>query len=477
MDRTTRKTKIIATIGPASSSAEMLERLIKSGVDVFRLNFSHGTRQEKGEIIETVRKLSLRLERPIGILADLQGPKIRTGKMEGGGVLLEQGEKVIITTDNLLGRSGVIPTTYVDLPKDVKPGAQILLDDGLLQLKVISVSVREVTCEVVVGGLLKDNKGINLPGVSVSAPSLTEKDREDLEFCLEAGIDFIALSFVRTSADVEQLKRIIQERGSSVPVVAKIEKPEALANLESIIAASDVIMVARGDLGVEMLPERVPVIQKKIIRLCNEAGKPVITATQMLESMIGNPRPTRAETSDVANAILDGTDSVMLSGETASGKYPVEAVTTMVKVARDVEQSELILKTPAHRAANHVDIAEAVAEAACRAATILEAKAIVAFTQTGGTAALISKFRPQLPIIAISPLLEIQRRLSLFWGVHSWYVETVSSTDQQIAAMEKALLAMGFQRGDVVVITMGTPIATKGSTNMIKVHKLGTGGM
>jgi pyruvate kinase len=323
--------------------------------------------------------------------------------------------------------------------------------------------------------MLKDLKGINLPGVDVSTPSLTRKDREDLEFCLGTDIDFIALSFVRKSDDVEDLKRIIFEHNQNIPIIAKIEKPEALRNFKTILKAADGIMVARGDLGVEINAERVPLIQKKIISACNAAGKPVITATQMLESMISHSRPTRAETSDVANAILDGTDAVMLSVETASGQFPVEAVKTIVHVARDIERAER-LRLPEERGTHSNNIAEAVAEAACHAATTLKAKAIVVFTQSGSTAALIAKFRPHLPIIAFTPKHEIRQKLALYWGVRTWMVGSMEEPGQQIEVVEKTLLAEGFKKGDVVVITMGAPLEARGSTNLMRVHKLGTGG-
>jgi pyruvate kinase len=347
------------------------------------------------------------------------------------------------------------------------------MDDGLIELKVQSVAGNTVHCTVVEGGILKDLKGINLPGVEVSSPSLTDKDRGDLEFCLEAGVDFIALSFVRRSEDVDELKRVIYEHGLNTPVIAKIEKPEALRNFKAILRSADAVMVARGDLGVEIAAEKVPLIQKKIIRACNEAGKPVITATQMLESMISHPRPTRAETSDVANAILDGTDAVMLSGETASGQFPVEAVRTMVKVAIDLERSGL--RQPAVPGESSGNVSEAVAEAACRAAATLKARAIVVFTQSGSTARLIAKFRPPLPIIAFTPFPEIQRRLALSWGVQTLPVGSAGSPDRQIAVVEQTLLAAGFRKGDLVVITMGVPVEARGSTNQMKVHKLGTG--
>jgi len=337
----------------------------------------------------------------------------------------------------------------------------------------VAIDGERVRCTVVTGGVLKNNKGINLPGVNVSAPSLTEKDLIDLEFALEADVDFVALSFVRTAEDVEQIKRIIYLRGKNTPVVAKIEKPEALQNFKKILQATDAVMVARGDLGVEIEAEKVPVFQKKIIQACNEAGKPVITATQMLESMVRNPRPTRAETSDVANAIVDGTDAVMLSAETASGDYPVEAVETMVRIARDVESADFW--STVDRSASTPSIAQAVAESACRAATSLGAKTIAVFTQSGSTAALISRFRPHIPIIAYTASPEIQRRLSIYWGVSATGIGIMADMHQQIMAVERNMLAAGYRKGDIIVIIMGLPVEARGSTNLMKVHKLGTG--
>lgn len=475
MPRTERKTKIVATIGPVSSSKKMLHDLIVAGVDVIRLNFSHGENSEKRELIARIREVSSRLGREVGILADLQGPKIRTGKMHDNAMPLQKGDEVVITTAEMLGANGIIPTIYKELPHDVRPGSRILLDDGLLEFKVLAIEGDDVRCSVVTGGILKNNKGINLPGVQVSAPSLTEKDRVDLDFCLENDIDFIALSFVRTAEDVEELKRIISAAGKQIPVVAKIEKPEALKNFDKILKVSDAIMVARGDLGVEIQPEKVPIHQKKIIEACNRAGKPVITATQMLDSMIKNPRPTRAETSDVANAIIDGTDAVMLSAETASGDYPLEAVETMVKVALDVEQTGFMRQVAPHEDIRG-SISMAVAESACRSAATLHARGIVVFTRSGSTAALISRFRPTIPIIAFTNSASIRRRLTLCWGIRSIEVGIMEHTDQQIFEVEKKLLASGFKREDLVVITMGIPIETRGSTNLMKVHKLGTYG-
>jgi pyruvate kinase len=473
MSRSTRKTKIVATVGPVSSSPEMIQKLMKAGVDIFRLNFSHGENSQKLELIRVIRQVSEKLGHQAGILGDLQGPKIRTGKMAGDGMLLTKGQEVVITTDDVLGGEGIIPTIYRSLPHDVHPGSRILLDDGLLELKVVALEGELVRCLVVTGGLLKNNKGINLPGVNVSAPCLTEKDLLDLDFALEAGVDFIALSFVRTAEDIEQIKQLIAARGKDTPVVAKIEKPEALRNFKKILEATDAVMVARGDLGVEIEPEKVPIYQKKIIQACNRAGKPVITATQMLDSMIRNPRPTRAETSDVANAIIDGTDAIMLSAETASGDYPIESVETMVRIAKDVESADL------HVVVGHLNAvtttAQAVAESSCRTAATLKAKAIVVFTRSGSTASLIAAFRPSTPIIAFTASPEIRRRLSIFWGVQCTEVGIMEHTDQQIFEVEKKLLATGFRNGDLIVITMGI-LETRGSTNLMKVHKLGTHG-
>ncbi len=475
MHKERRRTKIVATVGPACSSIDMLDRLIHAGVDLFRLNFSHGSIEDKQNLITLIRRSSHEIGREVGILADLQGPKIRTGRMAGEGMLLTKGQEVVITTSDVLGDNGRIPTVYTELPRDARPGAKILLDDGLLELKVLSICGDDVRCVVINGGLLKNNKGINLPGVKVSAPSLTDKDLQDLIFCLNQDVDYIALSFVRTADDVEQIKRIIYGAGKAIPVVAKIEKPEALRNFNKILQVTDAVMVARGDLGVEIQAEKVPLIQKKIIQACNQAGKPVITATQMLESMIVNPRPTRAETSDVANAIIDGTDAVMLSGETASGAHPVAAVETMVRIALDVESAPRSGVYATKTTFITPSIAQAVGEAACRAAISLKAKAIAVFTQSGSSATLISRFRPPIPIIAFTSTPIIQRKLALYWGVKAQSIQPLESMDQQVSLAEQALLAAGLRRGDIVVIIMGAPVEARGSTNLIKVHKLGAG--
>jgi len=474
-----RRTKIVATVGPASADRAMLFELMEAGADVLRLNFSHGRHDELAGIVATIRELSRQRRRAVAILGDLQGPKIRTGRMAGGQMLLTAGATVIITTADRFGADGIIPTIYRDLPRDVRPGDRILMDDGLLELTVETVTGEEVHCRVVVGGILKDRKGINLPGVAVSAPALTTKDLDDLAFCISQQLDFVALSFVRSAADVVSLKEILHRDKSELKVIAKIEKPEAVDNFEDILAVSDGIMVARGDLGVELNPERVPLIQKRIIRLCNRAGKPVITATQMLESMIGSPRPTRAETSDVANAILDGTDAIMLSAETASGRYPCEAVTMMVRIAHDVEADPLLREQMFHPLSidrGYRSLPEAIGQAACHVAAAVGAAAILAFTQTGSTAALVAKYRPPMPVYAVTPSQQVRRRMALCAGVRSIRVDIQGDTEAQIRSVEAAVLAAGvLRKGDVVVITMGSPVSDPGTTNLLKIHRLGTG--
>jgi len=474
-----RRTKIVATLGPASSSEELLNALMDGGADIFRLNFSHGDQQDKAELIRRIRDISTRRRQAVAILGDLQGPKIRTGLMQSDGVKLQPGAEVTITTRDVRGTETLIPTTYQQLPGDVRPGDHILLDDGLMELEVVAIDGADVRCRVVVGGLLKDRKGINLPGVAVSVPALTEKDRRDLEFCIREGVDWVALSFVRSAADILELKDLIFQHKSDIRVVAKIEKPQAVADFDAILEATDGVMVARGDLGVEMRPEKVPLIQKMIIRKCNAAGKPVITATQMLESMIEHPRPTRAEVSDVANAILDGTDAVMLSAETASGKYPVEAVKLMARVALDVESDPDLKEKVFHpipEARGYRRLPEAISQAACRVAENVDAKAILAFTQTGTSAALVCKYRPPMPIFAVTPSQAVRRRLVLYAGVRSLRVDIEGDTEAQIRSVEAAVLEAGvLQRGDIVVITMGSPVSAPGTTNLMKVHRLGTG--
>jgi pyruvate kinase len=473
-----RRNKIVATVGPASCSNEMLLALMEAGADVFRLNFSHGQHDALTETVALIRQISRNRKRAVAILGDLQGPKIRTGMMRGDVMTLSGGESVVITTADVLGGDGVIPTTYSALPQDVSCGNRILLDDGLLELQVEKISGEEVYCRVLVGGQLKNRKGMNLPGVAVSAPALTEKDLTDLDFCIDQELDYLALSFVRTATEVVQLKKLLVERGASIQVIAKIEKPEAVEAFAEILEASDGIMVARGDLGVEINSEKVPLIQKHIIRQCNLAGKPVITATQMLESMVNNPRPTRAETSDVANAILDGTDAVMLSAETASGDYPCEAVEMMVRVAVDVERDPQLKERFFHPLSEQSctsSLTEAIGQAACRVAKNVGAAAILAFTQTGSTAALVAKYRPPMPVYAVTPTLAVRRRMALYAGVRSIRVDIEGDTEAQIRSVDAAVLEAGvLNKGDIVVITMGSPLSESGTTNLLKVHQLGS---
>ena len=473
-----RRNKIVATVGPASCSKEMLLALMEAGADVFRLNFSHGQHDALTETVALIRQISRNRRRAVAILGDLQGPKIRTGMMRGDVLTLTSGDSVVITTADVLGENGVIPTTYSALPQDVSCGNRILLDDGLLELQVEKIVAEQVHCRVLVGGQLKNRKGMNLPGVAVSAPALTEKDLADLEFCIEQELDYLALSFVRTAAEVVDLKKLLMERGASIQVIAKIEKPEAVEAFTEILAAADGIMVARGDLGVEINSEKVPLIQKHIIRQCNLAGKPVITATQMLESMVNNPRPTRAETSDVANAILDGTDAVMLSAETASGDYPCEAVEMMVRVAVDVERDPQLKEQffhPLSEQSSTGGLTEAIGQAACSVAENVGASAILAFTQTGSTAALVAKYRPPMPVYAVTPTLAVRRRMALYAGVRSIRVDIEGDTEAQIRSVDAAVLEAGvLNKGDIVVITMGSPLSDPGTTNLLKVHQLGS---
>ena len=470
-----RKTKIVATIGPASSSPKIIDELLLAGANVFRLNFSHGTQEEHRAVISDIRGAALRLDLPVAILLDLRGPKIRTGLLEKGSIELKPGQMITITTEEIKGNERVISTTYKELPKDVKPGDRILIDDGLMEVKVKAVSGNNVDCEVVYGGILKESKGMNLPGVNVSAPSLSKKDMGDLDFGISQGVDYIALSFVRKSADVVELKNYLKKNGVDIPVIAKIEKPEALTNLEAILEESDGIMVARGDLGVELSPEEVPIAQKKMIAMANAAGKSVITATQMLESMITNPRPTRAEASDVANAVFDGTDALMLSGETAVGKYPVKAVEMMAKIAVEAEGPALKQQLVRRKKEMPSSFSQAVAFASYAAAGELHAKAVVVFSQTGSTAKLVSKLRPSTPIVAFTPLEETKRRLPLVWGVQPFCIECGGHTDEMICRGEAALLNNGLaELGDTIVVVSGTKVGMRGATNMMKIDKIGS---
>jgi pyruvate kinase len=439
-------------------------------MDVARLNFSHGEQTDHKKRIRLIRQEAARAGKQIAIIQDLQGPKIRVGVMQNDAVTLKRGDRVTLTTRNITGTADTIPITYSRLAKDLRAGETILLDDGRLELTVIKKEASALRCKVIRGGVLKSHKGINLPGTRLSLPSLSDKDKEDIIFGIKQGVDFVALSFVRSATDIERARRFIRTLGADTPIIAKIEKPEALQNLDEIISAADGVMVARGDLGVELSPEQVPLLQKRIISACNKAEKPVITATQMLESMIETPQPTRAEASDVANAILDGTDCVMLSGETAVGKYPVHAVEVMARIAVEVETS--LTPVPPDR---HISgVGESVAHAACRAAEEQRAEAIVAFTQSGTTALLVSKHRPTVPIISATPFEKIARKISLYWGVTPIILTTKRTTDDMIATVEHAMLKRKLVRPkDLIVITAGVPIGVAGSTNMMKIHRVG----
>jgi pyruvate kinase len=470
-----RHSKIVCTIGPASRSPRIIQRLLQAGMDVARLNFSHGSHEDHAQSISLLRAEAVKLQKPIAILADLQGPKIRTGLLAGGAsVQLRAGERFIITTAKVPGDAARVSTTFRALPKEVHRGNRILLSDGLIELRVEQVRGQEVICEIVNGGLLGQNKGINLPGVKLRVPALTSKDRQDLAFALKQGANYIAVSFVRSPEDVLAAKSLIQRAGKDTPVIAKLEKPEAIENLDQIIRVADGVMVARGDLGVEMSPEKVPVVQKTIINRARQFRRPVITATQMLESMTENPRPTRAEASDVANAIFDGSDAVMLSAETASGKYPVESVSMMARIIEEAEGSIDEFPRPAPQ--EKLKVAETVAELVCHASRELHMKVIAVFTHSGFTARLVSRYRPLVPIVAFSPEAETRRRMALIWGVLPRSIPDVHKIDGLAIVAEKRLLEEKLVRkGDVIGIVAGTPMGVRGSTNFMKFHVIGGG--
>jgi pyruvate kinase len=476
-----RRAKIICTIGPASCSREMMRLLLLNGMDVARFNFSHGGPEKQAANVAQLREISAELDRPVALLQDLQGPKIRTGPLSTPSVELVIGQHFVLTTRPVPGDNLEVSTTYSALPKDCKPGDTILLDDGLIALKVEKVSDTDVACLVTDGGTLKTNKGINLPGVAVSAPALSEKDRHDVAWGLANDFDYIALSFVRQADEVRELKQMAldyaaQHGGSSTQIIAKLEKPEAIDNLEEILQASDGVMVARGDLGVEMEPERVPMLQKHIIKTANAHNKIVITATQMLESMTTTQRPTRAEASDVANAVLDGTDALMLSGETASGAHPIASLQMMSRIIREIEDSTDDGWSGARRHERHqIDsFPLAICEAAAHAAAALGAQTIACFTESGGTARLLSKFRPPVPIIAFTTDAAVVRQLKLAWGVRPHLVPRSDMTDQMIVHADQFLVQLGdVKPGDIVVVTLGAPVAMHGSTNVMKLHRVG----
>ncbi|NES95360.1 MAG: pyruvate kinase, partial [Desertifilum sp. SIO1I2] len=465
-----RRTKIVATIGPATSQPDVLRSLIEAGATTLRLNFSHGTHEDHQRSIRLIRQISFELNQPVGILQDLQGPKIRLGRFENGSILVNKGDRFTLTSNPMIGNQTISSVTYEPLADEVPVGATILLDDGRVEMVVEEVDKgsRQLHCRVVVGGVLSNNKGVNFPGVYLSIKALTEKDREDLRFGLNQGIDWVALSFVRNPQDVLEIKELIFNAGKQIPVIVKIEKHEAIEQMDAILSLCDGVMVARGDLGVELPAEDVPILQKRLIITANRLGIPVITATQMLDSMVHAPRPTRAEISDVANAILDGTDAVMLSNETAVGKYPVEAVATMARIAIRIER-----EMKAHQAHPNTrrSIPNAISQAVSRIAEQLEASAIMTLTKTGATARNVSKFRPKKPILAVTPHVDVARRLQLVWGVTPLLVLDLASTHQTFqaalgVAQEKYLL----QEGDLVVMTAGTLQGVPGSTDLIKVE-------
>jgi pyruvate kinase len=471
-----RRTRIVCTLGPASSSPEILDRLVAAGMDVARLNFSHASHAEHTEVIRRLRAGEERWGRPIAILQDLQGPKIRLGTFGVGGgarVDLESGKTFTLSGRPVVGTAERASVTHPEYLREVKPGDQIWMDDGMIQLLVEAVEGDEVRCRITAGGRISDHKGISFPHVPLPASCLTDKDREDLRFGIRQGVDFVAVSFVRTAADISDVRKFLHDQGADLPIVAKLERQEFISNLPGILTMVDAVMVARGDLGVDVPLEEVPHIQKSVIQQARAVKVPVIVATQMLESMVTHLRPTRAEVSDVSTAIFDGADAIMLSAETATGRYPVEAVQVMARIAERAEQA--VLRRPVTRQHREgVGFPEAISDAAATAAHVLGARAIVAFTQSGFSARLISQERPDVPIIALTPFVEVQRRLALSWGVSSRLIRKVETTDEMIEEVEATLLGDGSVRtNDVIVIISGSPMWVTGTTNLLKLHRIG----
>jgi pyruvate kinase len=469
-----QKTKIVCTIGPATGSSSIIEELIKAGMNVARLNFSHGTLEEHAGYIRNIRKASAKLKTPVAILQDLAGPKIRTGKLKRKAVQLKEGADFTLTTAKVPGDEHSVSVNLPELAENVKRGDVIFLNDGAIKLEVEHTSPEAVRCRVIMGGTLGWEKGVNVPGVNLKIPSCTEKDFHDLLFGIEHEVDFVALSFVREAKDILRVRKFLRKRGADIPLIAKIEKWEALENLNKILAASDGLMVARGDLGIEIPLERVPLAQKEIIKKCNHAGKPVITATQMLESMMNSPRPTRAEVTDIANSIFDGTDAIMLSGETAIGHYPVEAVQVMMKIALNTEAALPYSKMLLDKGADlEPQTDDAISYAACHTAYQLGAAAIVAFTTSGSTARRVAKYRPGIPILSATPSSKQRRRLLLSWGVYPYEVAEPSNVTDLLAQGARLSLETGVARkGDLIVITAGIPIGMAGTTNLLKVERV-----
>jgi pyruvate kinase len=468
-----QRTKIVATLGPASSDAEVLGAMVDAGLDVARLNFSHGEAAEHLGRLAAVRRAADERGGDLAVLADLQGPKIRVGLLYDGGYTLPTGGECELVAGATTAPPPAIPITYERLAEDLKPGDRVLLDDGAIELRVRSVKADRIRCQVLRGGTIRSRKGVNLPGVQVSAPSLTDKDRADLAAAVGAGVDYVALSFVRRPADVTTAKRAIADLGADVPLVAKLERPEAVEHLDAILAVADAVMVARGDLGVELAVEKVPPLQKEIIARANAHGVPVITATQMLESMVSSPRPTRAEASDVANAVFDGTDAVMLSQETAIGAYPVEAVATMGRIAEEAESTPSLLHPPPP-VGGPLDVAATVCKAAVQVADDLCARAIVAFTETGATARFVSRFRPRVPIVGLTPYEPTRRRMALYWGVRALpVIETTREMAAMVAQADERIRGSGLAgEGDLIVVVAGNP-GRRAATNSVIVHRLG----
>ncbi|MGI6712486.1 MAG: pyruvate kinase [Bacillota bacterium] len=467
-------TKIVCTIGPASDSVKMLERLIRAGMNVARLNFSHGTFEEHATRINNIRQASLNAKKPVGIILDTKGPEIRIGDFNGEKITVNEGQKVVLTVEKKVGSGNKLPVTYKELAQEVVPGNEILIDDGLIGLKVIEIKDnRDIICIAKNSGEIFPHKGVNVPGVEINLPAVTEKDRADICFGIEQNVDFIAASFVRKAADILEIRKILEDKGANIDIIAKIESRSAVNNIDDILKVADGVMVARGDLGVEIPAEEVPLVQKMIIDKCNKAGKPVITATQMLDSMMRNPRPTRAEASDVANAIFDGTDAIMLSGETAAGKYPQEAVETMVRIAVKAETA-IKYNAKSKGVKTSATITDAIGYASFSIADDLQAAAIITPTTSGSTAKMVSKYRPRAPIVAATPYADVQRKLCLVWGVYGVVTSHTTGTDEMIReAVSKALAEQLIKSGDLVVVTAGIPSGNPGTTNLLKVHIVG----
>lgn len=465
-----RRVKIVATIGPATNTRDGLEKAILSGMNVARLNFSHGTHEMHAGVVDNIRDLARQWNAPVCVLQDLQGPKIRCGKFEGGSIELTEGEKVTVTVRDVPGKPGLIPTDFKALASTVKEGQRILFDDGLLEVKVLQINGTELECEVIYGGTLKDRKGMNVPGAALPIDALTEKDLKDLQFGLEKGVDYVALSFVRHGSDIVKLRELVNEVRPATRIIAKIEMLEALDNLEEIIQLSDAVMVARGDLAIETGQTQLPGIQKRIIRTANMLNKPVITATQMLDSMVENPRPTRAEITDVANAVIDGSDALMLSAESASGKYPFKCIRTMHEIICEVEKTT-DLYWDISLEEEFIEVPDAIAASAALTALKVNAKAIVCLTTSGKTATLIAGSRPRCPIVAITHQIDPLNRLELVWGIQTFKIPPYQNSEEALTQVEELLLKIGLvSKGDKVVVTMGTPVRQNAKTNNIRVY-------